>query len=88
MAGIVFPEINQYIDGLANLGTEAQQRIEREGEGWPMLFSDTEGTRLEMTFDVRLTGRYRLLAPFARGFIARKTSREWDDYVRAMQAGR
>jgi hypothetical protein len=35
MAGIVFPEIDQYIDGLANRGTEAQQRIEREGEGWP-----------------------------------------------------
>ena len=31
---------------------------------------------------------YRLFAPFARGFIVRKTSREWDDYVRAMQSGR
>ena len=52
------------------------------------LFSETEGTRLEMTFDVHLTGPYRLLAPFARGFIIRKTAREWDDYVRAMQSGR
>ena len=52
------------------------------------LFSDAEGTRLEMTFDVRLTGPYRLFAPFAKGFIVRKISREWDDYVRAMQAGR
>src|SRR6266705_716372 len=52
------------------------------------LFSDTEGTRLEMTFDVHLRGPYRLFAPFARGFIVRKTSREWDDYVRAMQSGR
>ena len=52
------------------------------------LFSETEGTRLEMTFDVHLTGPYRLFAPFARGFIVRKTSREWDDYVRAMQSGR
>ena len=52
------------------------------------LFSDTEGTRLEITFDVHLTGPYRLFAPFARGFIVRKTSREWDDYVRAMELGR
>src|SRR5882762_5708767 len=52
------------------------------------LFSDPEGTRLEMTFDVHLTGPYRLFAPFARGFIVRKTSREWDDYVSAMQSGR
>jgi hypothetical protein len=52
------------------------------------LFSETGGTRLEMTFDVHLTGPYRLFAPFARGFIVRKTSREWDDYVRAMQSGR
>jgi len=52
------------------------------------LFSETEGTRLEMTFDVHLTGPYRLFAPFARGFIVRKTSREWDDYVLAMQSGR
>lgn len=52
------------------------------------LLSDTEGTRLEMTFDVHLTGPYRLFAPFARGFIVRKTSREWDDYVSAMQSGR
>ena len=53
------------------------------------LFPDSEkGTRLEMTFDVHLTGPYRLFAPFARGFIVRKTSREWDDYVRAMQSGR
>ena len=52
------------------------------------LFADTEGTRLEMTFDVHLTGPYRLFAPFARGFIVRKTSREWDDYVTAMQSGR
>ena len=52
------------------------------------LFSETEGTRLEMTFDVHLTGPYRLFAPFARGFIVRKTSREWDDYIRAMESGR
>jgi hypothetical protein len=52
------------------------------------LFSDAEGTRLEMTFDIHLTGPYRLFAPFARGFILRKTSREWDDYVHAMQSGR
>jgi hypothetical protein len=52
------------------------------------LSSDAEGTRLEMTFDVHLTGLYRLLAPFARGFIVGKISREWDDYVRAMQVGR
>ena len=52
------------------------------------LFSDTEGTRLEMTFDVRLTGPYRLFAPFARGFVLRRISQEWDDYVRAMESGR
>src|SRR5207249_12302590 len=53
------------------------------------LFPDSEkGTRLEMTFDVHLTGPYRLFAPFARGFIVRRTSREWDDYVLAMQTGR
>src|SRR5437870_6025520 len=52
------------------------------------LFSDSGGTRLEMTFDVHLTGPYRLFAPFAKGFIVRKTSREWDDYVLAMQSGR
>jgi len=52
------------------------------------LFSDTEGTRLEMTFDVHLTGPYRLLAPFARGFVLRRISQEWDDYVRAMESGR
>src|SRR2546427_12431759 len=51
-------------------------------------FSDPEGTRLEMTFDVRLTGPYRLLAPFARGFVLRRISQEWDDYVRAMESGR
>src|SRR6266446_8423976 len=52
------------------------------------LFSDTEGTRLEMTFDVHLTGPYRLFAPFARGFVLRRISQEWDDYVRAMESGR
>jgi len=52
------------------------------------LVSDKERTRLEVTFDVHLTGPYRLFAPFARGFIVRKTSREWDDYVRAMESGR
>jgi len=52
------------------------------------LFPDREGTRLEITFDVHLTGAYRLFAPFAKGFIVRKTSREWDDYVRAMESGR
>ena len=52
------------------------------------LFPDKDGTRLEITFDVHLTGPYRLFAPFARGFVIRKTSREWDDYVRAMESGR
>ena len=52
------------------------------------LFSDPEGTRLEITFDVHLTGPYRLFAPFAKGFIVRRTSQEWDDYVRAMELGR
>jgi len=52
------------------------------------LFSDMEGTRFEMTFDVRQRGPYRLFAPFARGFIVRNTSREWDDYVGAMESGR
>ena len=52
------------------------------------LFSETEGTRLEMTFDLHLRGPYRLFAPFARRFTVRRISREWDDYVRAMQSGR
>ena len=52
------------------------------------LFSDPDGTRLEMTFDLQLTGPYRFFAPFARGFFRRRTSREWDEYVRAMQSGR
>src|SRR5204862_6120482 len=51
------------------------------------LFSETEGTRLEMTFDVHLTGPYRLFAPFASGFIVRNTSRGWGGYVRAMESG-
>ena len=52
------------------------------------LFPETDGTRLEMTFDLHLRGPYRLFAPFARRFTVRKISREWDDYVRAMQSGR
>jgi hypothetical protein len=52
------------------------------------LFSETDGTRLEMTFDIHLMGPYRLFAPFARRFTVRRISREWDDYVQAMQSGR
>lgn len=37
MAGIVYPEIDAYIDGLANRGTESQRRIEEQGEGWPIV---------------------------------------------------
>ncbi len=52
------------------------------------LSPDTEGTRLDLTFDLHLRGPYRLMGPFARGFVLRRISREWDDYVRAMRLGR
>ncbi len=52
------------------------------------LSEDPEGTRLDVAFDLHLTGPYRVVAPFARGFIVRRISREWDDYVRAMESGR
>lgn len=52
------------------------------------LAPDAQGTRLDMTFDLHLRGPYRLMAPFARGFVLRRISREWDDYLRAMESGR
>ncbi len=52
------------------------------------LTQESNGTRINAAFDIHLTGPYRLMSPFARGFIARRLSREWDDYVRAMESGR
>lgn len=64
-------------DGRSNMGrTHNTYRL------WP----EADGTRLEITFDLHLTGPYRLMAPFARGFILRRVSKEWDDYALAMEA--
>lgn len=46
-----------------------------------------EGTELVVTFDLQLTGAYRMFTPFVRGYVLRRLSREWADYVRAMEAG-
>ena len=85
-----FPFVAQYIVRLRppdGWEADARSNMGRTHNTYK-LFPDVEGTRLEMTFDVHLRGPYRLFAPFGRGFIVRKISREWDDYVRAMDAGR
>ncbi len=58
MAGIVFAEIGRYIDSLANRGTEVQQRIEKQGEGWPIVGA-AEGSFLHIL--VRAAGARRIL---------------------------
>jgi len=66
-------------DGQSNMGrTHNDYRLTPEAGG----------TRLDIAFDTHLTGPYRLMSPFARGFITRRLSCEWDDYVRAMESGR
>jgi len=52
------------------------------------LWSEPDGTRLEITFDLRLSGPYRVITPFARGYVLRRLSKEWEDYARAMESGR
>ena len=52
------------------------------------LWSEPDGTRLEITFDLRLSGPYRVMTPFARGYVLRRLSKEWEDYARAMESGR
>lgn len=47
---------------------------------------DGDATRIEIGGDVRLHGAYRLMAPFARRYVRNRMSREWDDYVRAMES--
>ena len=65
-------------DGQSNMGrTHNEYR----------LAPDSDGTRIDIAFDLHLTGLYRLMSPFARGLIARRLSNEWDDYVRAMESG-
>ena len=66
-------------DGRSNMGhTHNTYRL------WP----ESDGTRLEITFDLRLSGPYRLMTPFARGYILRRLSKEWEDYAHAMESGR
>lgn len=66
-------------DGRSNMGrTHNEYRLAAE----------SDGTRLDATFDIHLAGPYRLMSPFAHGFIARRLSNEWDDYIRAMESGR
>ena len=66
-------------DGRSNMGrTHNEYRLAPE----------SEGTRFDASFDIHLTGLYRLMSPFARDFIARRLSNEWEDYVRAMESGR
>lgn len=45
-----------------------------------------DGTLLTIAIDVRLRWQYRLFALVARGIVRRRLSREWDDYVRAIEA--
>lgn len=48
---------------------------------------DGAGTRLTISVEARLALRYRWLAPLAARIVRRQLSAEWDDYVRAMEAG-
>src|SRR2546428_4896465 len=50
------------------------------------LSPEGEGTRINITIDVRLPWRYRVFTPIARWIVRRRLSSEWDDYVRAMEA--
>jgi hypothetical protein len=75
----LFPPDRWEADGRSNMGgTHNEYRLAPE----------SDGTRIDAAFDINLTGPYRLMSPFARGVIARRISREWDDYVRAMESGR
>jgi hypothetical protein len=50
------------------------------------LSQEPDATRLDITFDIHLSGPYRLMAPFARGFIRKRIALEWADYARAMES--
>ncbi len=52
------------------------------------LTSEPGTTRLDITFDMRPRGVYRVLAPFARPALRRRLSRLWDDFVHAMETAR
>lgn len=46
-----------------------------------------DGTRIDIEFDLRPRGPYRLLAPFVVRPMRRRLNRLWDDFVRQMEAG-
>jgi hypothetical protein len=71
-------------DGWKARGRSNMGRTHNTYRLWPA----PGGARLEVTFDVQLAGPYRLMAPFARGFILRRVTREWADYARAMESER
>lgn len=58
--GIVFEEIDQYVDGLANRGDTALRAVERQGEeeGWPIVGA-AEGSLLHVL--ARAQGAQRIL---------------------------
>ena len=58
MDGIVYPEIDRYIDRLANRGPDAQRAIEDQGEGWPIVGA-AEGSLLYVL--ARAVGARRVL---------------------------
>ena len=58
MTGIVNPEIDAYIDRLANRGTQAQGAIEDEGRDWPIV-GPAEGSLLYIL--ARAVGARRIL---------------------------
>ena len=58
MDGIVYPEIDRYIDRLANRGPDAQRAIEDQGEGWPIVGA-AEGSLLYIL--ARAIGARRVL---------------------------
>ncbi len=45
-----------------------------------------DGTRIDIAFDLRPRGPYRLIAPFVRRPLRRRLNRLWDDFVREMEA--
>jgi len=66
-------------DGQSNMGrTHNTYRLSPEADA----------TRLDMTFEIHLRGPYRLMGPFAHGFIRTRIAREWADYARAMETQR
>lgn len=50
------------------------------------LVPEAGGTRIEIVFDLRPRGPYRLIAPFYAGRLRRRLSALWDDFVVAMES--